>query len=200
MGLKTDTSSELLLEPLDGSSPNCIRAPSPELTARKSVKESNGEKNTAVLQANVALLAAAEHGNESQIEKLLQGEADVDAQDDGGATAMHKAAQNGNIKCLSLLISAKGAVNAEDKLGRTPTWRAACYGELNAVKLLFEAGADLQKEDKNEITPVFMAAANDHEDVKEFLDHHWMDLNRRRKYLLENGRSNEALALMERSM
>ena len=196
MELDTDTSPELFLKPLDGSSPSCIRAPSPELEARKTVKE----KSKAVQQANIDLLAAAAQGNESQVTKLLaltrepqggrdsdEATAEVSATDDEGATAIHKAAQNGNIKCLALLISAKGAVNAEDRLGRTPAWRAACYGHLDAIKLLFEAGADLQKEDKNAITPAFIATANDHTNVKGFLEFHWMDPNRRRKHLLENG-------------
>ena len=78
--------------------------------------------------------------------KILQ--ADVEAKNEYGNTALIRAARRGNQAILTELLQAKAQPNASDNKGRTALHQAAENGSQAAVDLLIQAKADPTAVDK----------------------------------------------------
>lgn len=101
--------------------------------------------------------AIASHRFEN-MEPLLRGGADVNAQNIAGSTPLHLAS-GVSLDAVKLLLSAGAAIDAKDKLERTPLHLAA-EKSLDVVQALLEAGADRTLRDKRGWTPYEVARKN----------------------------------------
>jgi ankyrin repeat protein len=112
------------------------------------------------------------NGSKSAISLLLSiGNADVNAENASGRTALSWAAQNGNEAAVKLLLDThdikadKGDIN-----GRTPLLWATERGHFVAVKMLFGRGdVNIAVEDACGLTAMQLAALNYHEEVEALL-------------------------------
>lgn len=82
------------------------------------------------------LRKAAEKGDLTKIHQLLSKEADVNAKDDKGVTALMLAAGKGHAEVVQALLDAGAEVEAKDNTGLTAAMRAERSGYADIVKLL----------------------------------------------------------------
>ena len=80
-----------------------------------------------------------------KIQTLIATNANINAQDDFGITALMQAAWKGNNEAIKLLLDAGADVNTQCKYGkRTALFYAALYdGTPETIQLLLAAGADI---------------------------------------------------------
>ncbi len=114
---------------------------------------------------NTPLILAA---NKPVLVKLLiEKDADLNAANYIGQTALMKAIEYDSIKCVRLLTAAKADVNAADENGLTPLMYSAkkeccypvlTYKETDLIDVLLDAGADINAVDKNGNTALNLAA------------------------------------------
>jgi ankyrin repeat protein len=88
------------------------------------------------------LMLAAREGNLSEVQSLLQRNADLSAVSNKGKTALHYASANGHTAIIRLLVASGADVNIRDHEWHTPLMLAAIYGCDESVRALLEAGAD----------------------------------------------------------
>lgn len=90
---------------------------------------------------------------------LADSDADVNASQRGGETALVWAADYGTSAVVKALLARGAKVNARDKLGRTALHYAAWNGPVTSahVRLLIAAGADINAKDKQGWTPLMVA-------------------------------------------
>ena len=114
----------------------------------------------------------------SAVQLLLQRNADVNAKDEWGQTALHRAAKSGNRNTIQLLLEHNADVNAkDDSLGRTALHRAAMTGNHDTVKLLLEYNADINAYDEWGWTALHQAAENGNRDIVQLLLKYNADIN-----------------------
>ncbi|KAM4606110.1 protein phosphatase 1 regulatory subunit 16A [Polymixia lowei] len=92
------------------------------------------------------------------VQALVQSEADVNAQDDNGATLLHVASANGFLSVAELLLENRAQVEAKDSDGWTPLHAASCWGQIQMVELLVGHGASLNTKSVLEETPLDVCA------------------------------------------
>jgi len=102
-------------------------------------------------------------------ELLIQGKADVNAEDDWGLVPLHYASQNGHCDVVRCLIEYHASVCPADGLGRSPLHLAAQHGRVQVVQELATLGADLSCKDKRGRTPLAVAVAFAQEEVVKVL-------------------------------
>jgi ankyrin repeat protein len=88
------------------------------------------------------LITAARNADVATVRALLQQNADVNAAEGDGATALHWASYRDQVEMADLLIRSGARVNAANDLGATPLWLAAQNGSVAMAQRLLEAGAD----------------------------------------------------------
>ena len=104
------------------------------------------------------LMHAALHSSEQIVRSLLSHDADPNAADDDGMTALMYAVGSDLAK-VRLLLEHGAKVDAKSKLGRTALLMASAYaGNTEIVKALLDAGADAQFADGRAWTSVVLAA------------------------------------------
>lgn len=90
----------------------------------------------------IALIKAAEQGNITEVQALIQAGANVNLRQE--TTALCQAVQNGNYEIAQILIAAGADVNLRANEGDlTPLLSAAYEGYLDLVQLLIQAGAEI---------------------------------------------------------
>ncbi|KAF5689638.1 endocytosis ankyrin repeat protein [Fusarium denticulatum] len=112
------------------------------------------------------LMAVAEDGNDTMIEKLL-GHSECRkciSQGNGqGLTALHFAVNSGSLACFRLLLEAGAPVSKTDEYGRTPMTYLAWGNQehqqesFDTLKLLQDYGADIESKDTLGSTPALWA-------------------------------------------
>ncbi len=115
------------------------------------------------------LIAAVRAGDLAETRALLAADADPDAPQGDGATALHWAAHRGETEAAALLIEAGADVNAANALGATPLWLAAGHGSGPVVGMLLEAGANPNVTLRMGETPLMSAARSGNLRVVEML-------------------------------
>ncbi len=111
------------------------------------------------------LLEAARIQRLDEIDKLLQGGADVNQKGEDGRTALHVAATYSNLDVMDRLIEAGAYVNARADHGVTPLITACIEWEAGAVYRLLDAEADPNLVDDQGFTALHYAAAREVPDV-----------------------------------
>ncbi|CAM9884184.1 unnamed protein product, partial [Chrysoparadoxa australica] len=95
-----------------------------------------------------AFHAAAEDGDVELVQSFLQGPADVDLRDDGGATPLIIGATHGHEACVRVLLDGGADIHASYKGdGWSALMSAAQEGHLDVLQLLLQRGADLHQKD-----------------------------------------------------
>jgi ankyrin repeat protein len=92
--------------------------------------------------AEVMLADAAEHKDSAAIRVLLKAEANVDAAQADGMTALHWATYHDDLGAVKLLITAGADVKVVNRYDVTPLALACTNGNRRIVELLLKAGAD----------------------------------------------------------
>jgi ankyrin repeat protein len=103
---------------------------------------------------------AAQRGDRTAVQKLIQAKVDVNAPQVDGATAVHWAVYRADDQLLDLLIRAGADVKAANREGATPLMMAALYGNAGMIDRLIKAGADAKQRGPNGETMVMFAARN----------------------------------------
>jgi ankyrin repeat protein len=116
---------------------------------------------------------AAMQGNSSAVRSLLQQNADVNAPQVDGTTALHWAVQANDLELTELLIRAGGHVTSANHAGATPLLLATVNGNAAIMERLIKAGADPNAPlTKAADTALMMASRTGKVDaVKVLLDH-----------------------------
>uniref|UniRef100_A0A4W6CAG5 Protein phosphatase 1 regulatory subunit 16A n=1 Tax=Lates calcarifer TaxID=8187 RepID=A0A4W6CAG5_LATCA len=106
-----------------------------------------------LIQAGADLLAVNADGN---MPYDLCEDADLNTQDDNGATLLHIASANGYISVAELLLENRAQVEVKDSDGWTPLHAASCWGQVSIqmVELLVAHGASLDTKSVLEETPL----------------------------------------------
>ena len=94
------------------------------------------------------LIQATRQGNKEQVERLLEGGADVVKVDGRGWTVLHEAAKAGNEQIVECLLRNGANVSATDNWGWTPLHRAASWGHSSVATMLITHGCNVNKKDK----------------------------------------------------
>ena len=89
-----------------------------------------------------ALIEAVQNDDRAGVSALLSRHADVNAQEDDGATALAWAAVRSNVEIASILLDAGANPNLTNEEGIGPLYLAITDGSMAMVKLLLAKGAD----------------------------------------------------------
>jgi hypothetical protein len=139
----------------------------------KTVIDSNVDLNVRSVDDITPLIAATIMNRQKVVELLINANADVNAKDRAGWTALiHFASSNDSLDLGNALIKANADINVRDKLGTTALIVAAVKGNIDFVKILVEAGADLNAAAKmtgEPFTAMQAAEREGHKEVAEFL-------------------------------
>jgi uncharacterized protein len=117
----------------------------------------------AFAQAEIA--DAASQGHKAEIERLLKGGADVNAQQPDGATALQWAAYRGDAPLAELLLKAGAKPGLANHNGATPLWLAATRGDAAVIKALLKGGADANEPLPLGRRPLMLAARSGNVDA-----------------------------------
>ena len=113
---------------------------------------------TANLAAAPDIADAAMRGDRAEVRTLLQKNANVNAPQADGATAIHWAAYRGDLEMARMLIAAGADVKKANRNGSTPLWLASVNGDAAMVRALLDAGADANENLPLGRTPLMLAA------------------------------------------
>ena len=119
--------------------------------------------------ARPLLVDAARNADWGALRSLLEKNANVNAADADGSTALHWTCYRDDLKSADLLIRAGAKVNAATDLGVTPLWSASLNGSVAMVRRLLEAGANPNAALLLGETPLMTAARSGYPDVVELL-------------------------------
>ena len=116
-----------------------------------------------------ALYHAADCDRPVILKALIEGGADVNAQDNQGCTSLSFSAQEGHTMIAMELIKAGADVNLARHAGVTPLHMAAKNGHEACAAMLIQAGADIHRRTETGGTPIGIAIVNEHEKIAKLL-------------------------------
>src|SRR5262245_37510914 len=103
---------------------------------------------------------AAMQGDRATVQALLKQNADVNAAQGDGTTALHWAASRDDVQMAELLVKAGANVKATSRIGGiTPLMMACQNGNAAMARLLLDAGADAKASSGTGTTALMLAAA-----------------------------------------
>lgn len=129
----------------------------------------------------VSIADAAEHSKWSEIKKLIDTNADVNAKQPDGMTALHWAVYRNHRPTVDRLIKAKCAVTAKTEYNVTPLSIACELGYAGIVKRLVDAGADPNDSLPGGETALMKAARNGSADAVRYLIEAGADVDARER-------------------
>lgn len=104
------------------------------------------------------LVSAVRGGELAEVERLLDGGADVDAAEADGATALHWAVHGADREAARRLLEAGADASHANSIGATPLFLASINGDAAMIELLLEHGADPNETFRNGETALMFAA------------------------------------------
>ena len=121
---------------------------------------------------DIGLPEAVKRSDAAAVRSLLERQADVNAAEPDGATALHWAAYLDDLESASLLVRAGSNVGAANRYGATPLSLACTNGNEALVELLLDAGASANETSPEGETVLMTASrAGDVGVVKALLSH-----------------------------
>lgn len=111
------------------------------------------------------MIAASLREGESLVDMLLSKEADVNAKNYSGQTALHFTASKNNLEIARRLISHGATARVKDKRGQLPLHRAAAIGSVPMVNLMLENQSPLNATDISGLTALHHAISEGHGDT-----------------------------------
>ena len=108
------------------------------------------------------LLAAAETGDISTLERLLRSGAKVDVRDNRRRTPLMIAVQRGDAALVRVLVEAGADINAQDNIKDSPFLLAGARGDVAILKLLIPKGPDYSKVNRYGGSALIPAAERGH--------------------------------------
>lgn len=146
----------------------------------------------------------------ADIRALVQSGADMNAQDNNGATLLHIASANGYVSVAELLLENSAQVEVKDSDGWTPLHAASCWGQIQMVELLVAHGASLNAKSVLEETPLdvcmdeevrakLMDLKHKHDAIMKSQDRHKGTLQRRASSTGSRGKVVRRVSVNERS-
>ena len=121
------------------------------------------------------LHSAANRENLEVVQKLIEYDADIHAEDETGWTPLHWASRGSYFKdgsVLRLLLEHGANVNTRRKDGRTPLHVASYYGPVEVVRLLLELGADVEAKGNKGKTALQVASERRRDEIVKLLQEH----------------------------
>ena len=128
-------------------------------------------------EPDLRLVNAVRHGDTEAVRALVREQADVNARQPDGATALHWAAYLDDLEAAELLLGAGARPDAANELGATPLYLACENGNAALVRRLLEAGADPDAELPSGETALMTAARTGNAGVAAALLAHGADVN-----------------------
>ena len=124
-----------------------------------------GAQVEARLQGKTPLIVSAERGDDMTIRLLIDWDADKDAKDSNGGTALHHAASNGRGSTIRMLVETLGADDeAKNNNGEMALHCASSNGHDSTVRMFVETlGADKEAKTSKGETALHSAAWNGHD-------------------------------------
>ncbi len=113
------------------------------------------------------LQSATGKGDDAVVERLLMAEADVNAADNNGWTALHMAVKGGHLEVINRLLTANADVNAPATCGnsRTALQTAVERGHLEVIHRLLTANVNVNAANNFGETALHVAAREGHLEV-----------------------------------
>ncbi|KAL6407302.1 Ankyrin repeat-containing domain protein [Ilyonectria robusta] len=108
------------------------------------------------------LCSAASGGYHSAVKLFLDMDADIEATDDSGGTALSVAAQQGHVTIVQLLLESGAGRSTTDDARNTPLHRAALEGHVDVFKILLDTKASLELRNDRDETPLLLASLRGH--------------------------------------
>jgi ankyrin repeat protein len=125
--------------------------------------------NIAHGDTNLDLITASDAGSVSNVQKALDGGAEVDAKNTNGTTSLWVASQKGYKEIVKLLLEKGADVEAKDDKATTPLLIASLNDKLDVVKLLLEKGADVNAKRSDGISSLFIASQEGYMEIVKLL-------------------------------
>lgn len=116
-------------------------------------------------EQHLALIDAAERGDDPAVRRLLEAGASVTARDGTGRTALIAAAWGNHLDVACRLIEAGADVNTQDVTQQSAYLIATSEGYLELLRVTLDAGADVASLDSYNGTGLIRAAERGHADV-----------------------------------
>ncbi|KAI9804263.1 MAG: hypothetical protein M1833_007070 [Piccolia ochrophora] len=111
------------------------------------------------------MIAASLKEGDELVDLLLSKEAEVNAKNFSGQTALHFCASKNNLDIARKLIAHKASARIKDKRGQLPIHRAAAIGSVPMVQLLIDNKSPLNATDVSGFTPLHHAISEGHGDT-----------------------------------
>jgi ankyrin repeat protein len=118
-----------------------------------------------------ALMKASYQGHYDIVEYLLENEANVNAKNKHGRTALISASA-WHPSIVKLLVRKGANVNVADNRGRTALMQATYFYKLEIINFLINSGADLNIKDNDDRTALDWAKKEEYDDVVKILLKH----------------------------
>jgi len=118
------------------------------------------------------LILAARLAIEGIVEELIQSDADINASDENGKSALHWAASVNNVDAVNTLLAHGANRDAQDHKDETPLFLACREGSYQAAKALLDHCANRDITDHMDRLPRDMAQERLHHDIVRLLEEH----------------------------
>jgi ankyrin repeat protein len=110
-------------------------------------------------EGNTLLHYAVENNNEIALKKLIEMDADINAQNKQGQTPLHVALKNGRVKEMEIIMDANPDLSIKDNNGNLPIHAAASVSvfDLNSIKTILNKKETVNTQNDEGLTPLHIA-------------------------------------------
>lgn len=134
------------------------------------IRNRSTDLDARMADGSTALILAARLAVEGMVEELIASQADVNAVDELGKSALHWAAAVNNVEATLALLKNGANKDMQDSKEETPLFLAAREGSYEAAKLLLDHFANREITDHLDRLPRDVAQERLHQDIVRLLD------------------------------